>query len=219
MVSTYDEYGRPLPGTDSTRYGWLGSKQRSSETPSAVTLMGVRLYGPATGRFLSVGPVPGGSANAYEYCGGDPINRYDLDGRWWKPRFSAGARLGWHYASRAYGKAARWRNRQQARIVGVGLAYVGSRYLGYRCRYSYGMRVCSGGIGLHARGGTTLGTTFFTPKRNPSPALMRHEKRHRSQWKRYGFRFGYMYLRAGINACRNKWERRANWTDGGYLNC
>ncbi|WP_128379986.1 hypothetical protein [Streptomyces cavernae] len=107
-------------------------------------------------------------------------------------------------------------SRRQARIVGVGLAYVGSRYLGYRCRYSYGMRVCSGGIGLHSRGGATLGTTFFTPKRNPDAALMRHEKRHRSQWKRYGFRFGYMYLRAGTNACRNKWERRANWKDGDY---
>ncbi|MET7784685.1 DNRLRE domain-containing protein [Streptomyces sp. NPDC005388] len=84
-----DEYGNPLGGTATTRYGWLGSKQRSAETPSGLTLMGVRLYDPTTGRFLSTDPVPGGNANAYEYCNGDPLNCYDLDGRfgfrkWWR---------------------------------------------------------------------------------------------------------------------------------------
>ncbi|MFV0138170.1 RHS repeat-associated core domain-containing protein [Streptomyces sp. HMX87] len=82
VVSSYDEYGNPLPGTDPARYGWLGGKQRSSETPSGVTLMGVRLYNPNQGRFLSVDPVPGGSANAYEYVNGDPLNQYDLNGQW-----------------------------------------------------------------------------------------------------------------------------------------
>ena len=43
--------------------------------------MGVRGYDPTLGRFLSVDPVYGGSANAYDYVGGDPINGYDLDGR------------------------------------------------------------------------------------------------------------------------------------------
>ncbi|SFY49458.1 hypothetical protein STEPF1_02696 [Streptomyces sp. F-1] len=46
--------------------------------------MGVRLYNPGTGRFLSTDPVPGGSANAYEYCNGDPINHFDLDGHSWR---------------------------------------------------------------------------------------------------------------------------------------
>ncbi|MFI1293734.1 RHS repeat-associated core domain-containing protein, partial [Streptomyces sp. NPDC020792] len=88
VINIYDEYGAPLPGTDPTRYGWLGGKQRSTETPNGVTLMGVRLYDPSTGRFLSVDPIPGGNANAYEYCNGDPLNRYDLDGKWsfnWRP--------------------------------------------------------------------------------------------------------------------------------------
>ncbi|GJF25871.1 hypothetical protein SHO565_64350 [Streptomyces sp. HO565] len=37
-----------------TRYGWLGGKQRSSATPSGVTLMGVLLYDPTSERFMSV---------------------------------------------------------------------------------------------------------------------------------------------------------------------
>ncbi|RDG37915.1 sugar-binding protein [Streptomyces corynorhini] len=82
VVNAYDEYGTLLPGTDATRYGWLGGKQRSTETPSGVTLMGVRLYDAATGRFLSVDPIAGGNANAYEYCNADPVNCYDLDGKW-----------------------------------------------------------------------------------------------------------------------------------------
>lgn len=43
--------------------------------------MGVRLYDPTTGRFLQTDPIPGGSANAYDYAGQDPINQFDLDGR------------------------------------------------------------------------------------------------------------------------------------------
>ncbi|MCI3902228.1 DNRLRE domain-containing protein [Streptomyces spectabilis] len=79
-----DEYGNPRAGQAPTRYNWLGGKQRSAETLTGLTLMGVRLYNPATGRFLSVDPVYGGGNNAYEYVGGDPVNRFDLDGKWWK---------------------------------------------------------------------------------------------------------------------------------------
>jgi hypothetical protein len=42
--------------------------------------MGVRQYNPATARFLSTDPVPGGSANAYDYAAQDPINAWDLSG-------------------------------------------------------------------------------------------------------------------------------------------
>jgi len=45
------------------------------------TRMGVRLYDPALGRFLSVDSVEGGSANDYDYANQDCVNQYDLDGR------------------------------------------------------------------------------------------------------------------------------------------
>ncbi|MEV4847788.1 DNRLRE domain-containing protein [Micromonospora matsumotoense] len=64
----------------SRRYGWLGSEQRASDTPNGMVLMGSRLYNPSTGRFLSVDPVYGGNANAYEYCNADPVNCADVSG-------------------------------------------------------------------------------------------------------------------------------------------
>jgi RHS repeat-associated protein len=75
-----DEYGLPI-GTAASRYGWLGGKQRSSEDLAGLVLMGVRLYNPQLGRFLQTDPVPGGSANDYDYANQNPINTYDLDGR------------------------------------------------------------------------------------------------------------------------------------------
>ncbi|MFD7260129.1 DNRLRE domain-containing protein [Streptomyces sp. NPDC059874] len=77
-----DEYGNARAGQAATRYNWLGGKQRSTETPTGLTLMGVRLYNPTNGRFLSADPVYGGGDNAYGYPG-DPVNQYDLDGRFW----------------------------------------------------------------------------------------------------------------------------------------
>ena len=76
-----DEYGNPVTGSAGTRYGWIGQKQRASDTPSGIVLMGVRLFNSATGRFLQVDPIYGGNANDYEYCSGDPINCFDLDGK------------------------------------------------------------------------------------------------------------------------------------------
>jgi RHS repeat-associated protein len=94
--SDYTEYGTPRDGegtaavAGSIGYGWLGAKQRSTTPETAgLTLMGDRLYNSATGRFTSLDPEPGGSANPYAYPT-DPINQYDLNGHWW----------GWHNVGR-----------------------------------------------------------------------------------------------------------------------
>ncbi|MGH7484263.1 MAG: RHS repeat-associated core domain-containing protein [bacterium] len=42
--------------------------------------MGARSYVPALGRFLTPDPIPGGSANAYDYANQDPVNQFDLTG-------------------------------------------------------------------------------------------------------------------------------------------
>lgn len=100
--TSFDEFGNPqqLSGAGATtgppaRYGWLGAAQRSSEALGAVVLMGVRLYSAATGRFLSVDPVAGGSASAYDYCNADPVNCTDLAGTFsWKGALKALAVVG-----------------------------------------------------------------------------------------------------------------------------
>ncbi|URN18828.1 RHS repeat-associated core domain-containing protein [Streptomyces sudanensis] len=113
-----DEYGNPRAGQAAVRYNWLGAKQRSTETLTGLTLMGVRLYNPATGRFLSMDPVYGGNANAYEYVNGDPVNRYDLVGRW-----SWGRKTWRRFTNSRVGK---WAYRHRNRIArGAGLAALG----------------------------------------------------------------------------------------------
>ncbi|MGW1666745.1 DNRLRE domain-containing protein, partial [Streptomyces microflavus] len=80
IAFAYDEFGNTESETAASRYGWLGGKQRSTETVTGTILMGVRLYNPVTGRFLSPDSVYGGNANAYTYPA-DPVNKFDLDGR------------------------------------------------------------------------------------------------------------------------------------------
>ena len=93
-ITQMSEYGQPEAGSASQRYGWLGAQRRQTEATSQVVLMGRRVYSPSLGRFLSVDPVQGGSANAYEYCVADPISCRDLDGTthtthgWFPPRLT-----------------------------------------------------------------------------------------------------------------------------------
>ncbi|MEU1217751.1 DNRLRE domain-containing protein [Streptomyces microflavus] len=96
VVQRYDEYGKPLDGTASATYGWLGTYQRDSGTASGVVLMGVRLYDSATGRFLSVDPVQGGNDNNYEYCRGNPVSCLDLSGEY---SYGASYKIGYFYSS------------------------------------------------------------------------------------------------------------------------
>jgi RHS repeat-associated protein len=81
LLSTYrfDEFGVPQVG-GAGRFGWLGGKSRRTELASGVIQMGARSYVPSLGRFLTPDPVPGGSANPYDYADQDPVNAFDLGG-------------------------------------------------------------------------------------------------------------------------------------------
>jgi RHS repeat-associated protein len=82
VTQHWDEYGVALDDAGAAAtYGWLGAHQRGHSSASGMTLMGVRLYYSATGRFLQVDPVYGGSASAYDYVGANPVSYLDLDGR------------------------------------------------------------------------------------------------------------------------------------------
>lgn len=94
LDSTFEATEFGLPRVASTRrYAWLGGYQRSSDTISGATLMGVRLYLPSLGRFLQTDPVAGGSDNSYDYVGHSPIDGLDLDGRMYDRESSASIRV------------------------------------------------------------------------------------------------------------------------------
>ncbi|MEW1960787.1 RHS repeat-associated core domain-containing protein [Kineococcus sp. NPDC059986] len=172
-----DEFGVVLdatPGQNNTatsRYDWLGGKQRSSNARAGLTLMGVRLYNPATGRFASVDPVPGGNANAYTYPS-DPVNQFDTDGRASKGRklwrwvkknrgtiFSVGATLtclvpgvGWAACAVAQGVAYGVRAQQRAANGGGWRKTARANALdGIFTFAALHERGCSGDVGRRAR--------------------------------------------------------------------
>ncbi|MFI5935066.1 RHS repeat-associated core domain-containing protein [Actinoplanes sp. NPDC051494] len=96
-----DEYGNQVAGTAS-RYGYLGTEQRSADNPGGLITMGVRVYNPRTGRFLSTDPVYGGNNNAYEYSTADPVNKSDVSGQMhcWNTSFTSRK---WYYWWGSYG--------------------------------------------------------------------------------------------------------------------
>jgi RHS repeat-associated protein len=78
-VAEPTEFGVPGPEAP-PKFSWLGAHEIPTELPSGVAGMGARSYVPQIGRFLQSDPIPGGSANAYTYTSGDPVNSSDLSG-------------------------------------------------------------------------------------------------------------------------------------------
>ncbi|MEV7631221.1 Fe-S oxidoreductase [Microbacterium sp. NPDC089318] len=68
-----------------------------------------------------------------------------------------------------------------------------------------------------ARGGVCVGGCFLTGDRDPSDAVLHHEAAHKRQWQRYGFLMPVLYLLAGRDPLRNRFEIEAGLEDGGYV--
>ena len=66
------------------------------------------------------------------------------------------------------------------------------------------------------RGGSCVGACYLTDS-NVTPAVLRHERIHREQWRHYGLAFPLLYFLAGRDPLRNRFEIEAGLEDGGYI--
>lgn len=66
------------------------------------------------------------------------------------------------------------------------------------------------------RGGSCVGGCYLTDG-NTGEAVLRHERVHREQWRRYGMAMPILYLIAGRDPLANRFEIEAGLEDGGYL--
>lgn len=66
------------------------------------------------------------------------------------------------------------------------------------------------------RGGSCVGGCYLTD-RNVTDDVLEHEAVHKRQWQRYGMLFPVLYLAAGRNPVRNRFEVEAGLEKGGYL--
>lgn len=66
------------------------------------------------------------------------------------------------------------------------------------------------------RGGTCVGHVYLT-RDALGERVLRHERVHVRQWRRYGFLFPVLYWSAGIDPLRNRFEIEAGLEDGGYV--
>lgn len=134
-----------LWGGPTLRLAWYCRMRRRH--PAGLTLMGVRVYNPMTGRFIQTDPVPGGNANAYVYPQ-DPINAFDLDGRMrqegdegWRVDIIRHSRDGYSpdfYYPRTYGNPFAFLGKAVKACAAVGFGPVGSS-----CGAVVALKVCA----------------------------------------------------------------------------
>ncbi|MCC4249202.1 Fe-S oxidoreductase [Microbacterium testaceum] len=67
------------------------------------------------------------------------------------------------------------------------------------------------------RGGVCVGDCFLTGDVSPSDAVLRHEAVHARQWRRYGALMPLLYLFAGRDPLRNRFEIEAGLVEGNYV--
>lgn len=67
------------------------------------------------------------------------------------------------------------------------------------------------------RGGVCVGSCFLTGDDDPTPEVLRHEAVHAAQWRRYGLLMPLLYLLAGRDPLRNRFEIEAGLEDGNYV--
>ncbi len=66
------------------------------------------------------------------------------------------------------------------------------------------------------RGGSCVGGCYLTDQ-NVTPDVLEHEAVHKRQWQRYGMLFPLLYLLAGRNPLKNRFEIEAGLEKGGYI--
>ena len=191
-TTTYDPYGNTTTGAvpDNSAgqmdYGWLGQPQRPTEQQTSLqpTMeMGARQYSPRLGRFIEQDPIEGGSANDYDYVGGDPVNRLDVTGT-----------ICWSCAARRVGNLVR----HPVSTIG---SYTVARLSRGKCRGYQGMNVCTGVKGpagwfirsVLKKDAITLGGTIVSSRDQLSGTLLAHEISHGSQYALRGSAFYPLY--------------------------
>ncbi|WP_234307213.1 MULTISPECIES: RHS repeat-associated core domain-containing protein [Streptomyces] len=84
------------------------------------------------------------------------------------------------------------------------------------------LTVCTVGLPIYGRGGTTVGDTYVTEpdvKSFVTPKRLKHERVHVKQWEKRGFKFPFDYFGEGVDPCENSYEDQAGYDDGGYSQC